>query len=114
MGVIFPIVYCLEKNVNLFHFFSLILQTPKPLISNTPVFDESVVVDNLLTNNEANYESTLHCAQDTAGSPSLSKVTMGDITTFLAKSGHHQVICLLLYYRGSLFDTTFGSGEKLR
>ena len=94
--------------------FSLILQTPKPLISNTPVFDESVVVDNLLTNNEANYESTLHCAQDTAGSPSLSKVTMGDITTFLAKSGHHQVICLLLYYRGSLFDTTFGSGEKLR
>ena len=25
------------------------MQTPKPLISNTPVFDESVVVDNLLT-----------------------------------------------------------------
>merc|ERR1712051_1147913 len=72
------------------NFSPIVFHTPKPLISNTPVFDESVVVDNLLTNNEANYESTLHCAQDTAGSPSLSKVTMGDITTFLAKSGHHQ------------------------
>ena len=63
----------------------ILFQTPKPVISNTPVFDESVVVDNLLTNDEVNIETL------DAGSPSLSKVTMGDITTFLAKSGHHQV-----------------------
>ena len=69
----------------------------RPLPFTTPyqryLIHSRIFVDNLLTNNEANYESTLHCAQDTAGSPSLSKVTMGDITTFLAKSGHHQVIC---------------------
>ena len=55
------------------------------------MFDESVVVESMLFNNDTNAETVID-----AGSPSLSKVTMGDITTFLAKSGHQQVSPLKL------------------
>merc|ERR1739844_501072 len=51
------------------NFSPIVFHTPKPVISNTPVFDESVVVDNLLTNDDVNIETL-----DAGGSPSLSKV----------------------------------------
>ena len=51
-------------------------------MANTPVFDESVVVESMLNNEETNADTLIE-----ASSPSLTKVTMGEITTFLAKSG---------------------------
>ena len=59
----------------------------KKLASKTPVFDETVMVDTLLTNNEP----TMIEQESNASSPTLTKVTMGEITSFLVKSGQHQV-----------------------
>ena len=57
---------------------------------NAPVFDETILVDTLLDNDENIIESI-----DDLGSPTLSKVNMGDITSFLAKTGMHQVMNLI-------------------
>ena len=54
---------------------------------NAPVFDETILVDTLLDNDENIIESI-----DSLGSPTLSKVQIGDITSFLAKTGIHQVV----------------------
>ena len=62
---------------------------------NAPVFDETILVDTLLDNDENIIESI-----DSLGSPTLSKVQIGDITSFLAKTGIHQV-CTQLDQRGS-------------
>ena len=62
---------------------------------NAPVFDETILVDTLLDNDENIIESI-----DSLGSPTLSKVQIGDITSFLAKTGIHQV-CTQFDQRGS-------------
>ena len=59
----------------------------KKMPVNAPVFDETILVDTLLDNDENIIESI-----DSLGSPTLSKVHMGDITSFLAKTGVHQQV----------------------
>ena len=61
----------------------------KRVAVNTPVFDESVIVDTLL--NDENDDILDLPPLIEAGSPTLSKVNMSDITTFLAKTGYQQV-----------------------
>ncbi len=50
-----------------------------------PVFDDSIAVDQMLNNDEPSKS----VFQD-AGDPTLTKITLGEITSFLAKTGHHQ------------------------
>ena len=62
------------------------LQENKRIIAvNTPVFDESVIVDTLLNEEEEDLPPLIE-----AGSPSsISKINMSDITSFMAKTGFH-------------------------
>ena len=64
----------------------------KKMPVNAPVFDETILVDTLLDNDENIIESI-----DSLGSPTLSKVHMGDITSFLAKTGVHQQVILVAH-----------------
>ena len=51
---------------------------------NTPVFDESVIVDTLL-----NEDSEELPPMEVSGSPTLTKINMSDISSFMAKTGFH-------------------------
>ena len=76
------------------------MQVPKAILQekrvavNTPVFDESVIVDTLL--NDENDDILDLPPLIEAGSPTLSKVNMSDITTFLARTGYQQVKYIVL------------------
>jgi hypothetical protein len=56
----------------------------KVSVIHGPVFDDSVIVDTLLNDDN-------DAIIDTLDPGTLSKVTLGEITTLLAKTGHHQV-----------------------
>lgn len=83
-----PIVFQVPKTPN-----NIKIGEPKPV--PPPVFDESLAVESMLNGESESVvdgSKTKFLLEDGPNTPNLSKVTLGDLTSLLAKTGHHQTL----------------------